>query len=156
MSCRITHTQSSNIHPSPIYLTPAPWFSVVSPFLQFTTPHHVTASHPSPGDNQAKLSSRNSISKICIRALHSFPSFAHCRAASTVIPLLPKTAFTRSIQPNLGLHRTPLRLHPLSTPFWKYGAHPFFPQGQTISILSDPLCSLPPYLFQFNYVPFHS
>ena len=29
--------------------------------------------------------------------------FLHCRAASTVIPLLPKATFTPSIQPNLGL-----------------------------------------------------
>ena len=39
-------------------------------------------------------------------ALHSLRSFAHCRAASTVFPLLPKTTFTPSIQPNLGLTRT--------------------------------------------------
>ena len=32
----------------------------------------------------------NSISYIYKRALHSFLSFAHCRLASTVIPLLPK------------------------------------------------------------------
>ena len=32
--------------------------------------------------------------------------FFHCRAASTVIPLLPKATYTSSIQPNLGLPRT--------------------------------------------------
>ena len=48
----------------------------------------------------------NSFSYICTRALHSFRSFAHCRAASTVIPLLPKATFTPFIQPNLGLPRT--------------------------------------------------
>ena len=48
----------------------------------------------------------NSFSYICTRALHSFRSFAHCRAASTVIPPLPKSTFTPSIQPNLGLPRT--------------------------------------------------
>ena len=46
------------------------------------------------------------ISFICTRALHSFISFAHCSASSTVIPLLPKDTFTPSIQPNLGLPRS--------------------------------------------------
>ena len=53
----------------------------------------------------------NSFSYIWTRALHSFRSFAHCRAASIVIPLLPKATFTPSIQPNLGLPLT----HPLLT-----------------------------------------
>ena len=35
-----------------------------------------------------------------------FRSFAHWRAASTVIPLFSKATFTPSIQPNLGLPRT--------------------------------------------------
>ena len=43
---------------------------------------------------------------ICTRDLHSFLSFAHCRAASTFIPLLLKATFTPSIQPNLGQRRT--------------------------------------------------
>ena len=52
----------------------------------------------------------NSFCYVCTRALHSCWSFAHCRAASTVIPLLPKATFTPSIQPNLGLIRTRLPL----------------------------------------------
>ena len=48
----------------------------------------------------------NSFSYICTRAIHSFLSFAHCRAASAVILLLPKDTFTPSIQPNLGLPGT--------------------------------------------------
>ena len=47
-----------------------------------------------------------SIIYMCTKTLHSFLSFAHYRAASTVIPLLPKATFTPSIQPNLGLPRT--------------------------------------------------
>ena len=39
-------------------------------------------------------------------ALHSLISFAHCRAASTVVPLLPKAIFTPCIQTNLGLPST--------------------------------------------------
>ena len=46
----------------------------------------------------------NSFSYICTRALHSFLCFVHCRAASTVIPLLPNATFLPpSIWPNLGL-----------------------------------------------------
>ena len=47
-----------------------------------------------------------SITYICTKALHSMLSSADCRAASTVIPLLPKATFTLSIQHNLGLSRT--------------------------------------------------
>ena len=35
-----------------------------------------------------------------------------------------------------------LHLLPLSTPFWPYDTHPFFPHAQTISILSDLLYSM--------------
>ena len=52
------------------------------------------------------MAALNSFSYICTRALHAFRSFAHCRAASTVTPLLPKATFTPSIQPNLRLPRT--------------------------------------------------
>ena len=84
-------------------------------FYSLSQPHHVTASVPSPCDNhqstggrsdrtqgQAKMAGWNSFSYICTRALHSFRSFAHCRAASTAIPLLPKATLTPSILPNLG------------------------------------------------------
>ena len=50
MSSQITHTWSSTYTPEHIYLTSAPWFSIVAPFLQ-CIPTAVTASHPSPGDN---------------------------------------------------------------------------------------------------------
>ena len=43
---------------------------------------------------------------IYTRGLHSFQSSAHCRAASTVVPLLSKATFAQSIQPNLCLPRT--------------------------------------------------
>ena len=89
-------------------------------------------------------------------ALHSFRSFAHCHAASTVIPQLPNSTFTSSIQPNLGLPRTRLPLLRPSTPYWPYGTHPFFPHAQTISILSDLLYLLTLFLFQLSYAPLHS
>ena len=87
--------------------------------LVFSTAHYLTASLPihvittrawKGGQKEysakQKISAWNSFSSICTRALHSFRSFAHCLAASTVIPMLPKATITLSIQPNLGLPRT--------------------------------------------------
>ena len=136
-------------------------FSIRLNFHSLPQPHHGTASHSSPGDDhqstggqsektqgQAKMAVWNSLSYICSRALHSFLSFAHCRAASTVIALLPKATFTPSIQPNLGLPRTH---HPLTSAIntllaIRYSS--ILPRTQTISILSDPLFSLTAFLFQ--------
>ena len=97
------------------------------------------------------------------QGLSTLSYLSRCRAASTVIPLSPKT-FTPSILPNLGLKASgrqkpragillevdlsvrpesyyyylvpDLRLLPPSTSFWPYGAHSFFPHAQTISILN--------------------
>ena len=44
-----------------------------------------------------------------------------------------------------------LHLLPPSTPFWPYGTHPFFPHAQTISILSDLLYLLTPFLLQLSW-----
>ena len=53
---------------------------------------------------------------ISTRALRSFRSFTHCHIASIVIPLLPKSTFTPSIRPNLGLPRTrPPLTSPINT-----------------------------------------
>ena len=49
-----------------------------------------------------------------------------------------------------------LQLLPPSTPFLLYGTHPFIPHAQTISIISDPLYSQTPFLFQLSYVPLNS
>ena len=77
-----------------------------------------------------------------------FPSF-HCRAGSTVIPLLPKANFMPSIQPNLGLPRTSPPLTSANYTFLTMRSYLFSPRVQTISILSDPLYSPAPLLFQF-------
>ena len=122
--------------------------SFLRPFYSLPQPPHVTESHPSPSDNQKSKggcpkehrASKNGHVKLIQFYLHQgSPLFSIFRAASTVIPLLPKAYFTPSIQPNLCLPRTDLHLLPPSTPFWPYGTHPFFPHAQTISILSDPL-----------------
>ena len=49
-----------------------------------------------------------------------------------------------------------LHLVSLSTPFWPYDTDPFFPYAQIISILTDPLYSPTPFLFQLSYAPLHS
>ena len=46
-----------------------------------------------------------------------------------------------------------LHLLPPSTPFRSYGTHPFYPHAHTISILTDLLYSLTPFLFQLSYAP---
>ena len=48
MSSQITHTQSSTYTPQPIYLTSV---QQLCHFYSLTQPHHVTASHPYPGEN---------------------------------------------------------------------------------------------------------
>ena len=110
ISNQITYTQSS---------THTPRFSVVALLLQFIPTASCNGIPPSTGDNhqstgersertqgQAKIASWISFSYICTRALYSCRSFAHWRAASTVIILLPKATFTPSILPNLGIPRT--------------------------------------------------
>ena len=172
---RGSHVKSDNTHTIIKHtpLNPYTWhlrldLQQLLPFYSLSQPHHVMASNHSPGDNnqstwgrsertqgQAKMASWNSFSYICTMALLSFRSFAHRRAASTVIPLSPKATFTPSIQPNLGLPRTRPPLTSASNTLLLYGTHPFFPHAQTISILSDLLYSLTPFLFQFSYVPLH-
>ena len=116
-------------------------------FLQFITPLSVNPSHLQvittrarevvPKEHGAMQKwPRATFSYIRTRALHSFLSFAHCRAASTVSSLLPKATFTPSIQPNLGLPRPALHLLPPSTPIWPYDTHSFLPHELTISIFS--------------------
>ena len=170
MSSQVQHTQSHQ----ETHLSPYTWqlrldFHYLRPFYSLSQPHHVMASIPSSCDNhqsmggqsertqcQAKMAVLNSSSYTCTRALHTFRSFAHCRAASTIIPLLPNATFTPpSSLTSVSLVPIQHWLQP-STPFWPYGNHPFFPYSQTISILSDLLYLLTPFLFQLSYAPLHS
>ena len=100
---------------------------------------------------QAKTTAWNSFSYFCTRALHSFRSFAHWRAASIVIPLLPKATFTPSIQLTSVSLVPSLQLLPPSKPFWPNDTHTFFPHAQTISILCNLLYSLTLFIFQLSY-----
>ena len=114
MSSPITRAQSPTIHPLAHILGSCAFISVVEPFLQFIPtpswngipPLSRCISTQKEHRNHAKMAAWNSIIYIRTRALHSFLSLAHRRAASTVIPLLPKATFTPSIQPNLRLPRT--------------------------------------------------
>ena len=108
-SDNITHIQSSNIHSIAHILDTCPLIFSSCALLT------VSASRPCPGTNHQSMGGRsertpgqakNGLVKliqlhICTRALRSFLSLAHCRAASTVIPLLPKATFTPSIHPAL-------------------------------------------------------
>ena len=127
------------------------------------------ASHSSPGDTyqstggrseitqcQAKMAAWNSFSYLWTRDLHAFLSFARCRAASTVIPLLPKPTSTPSIQPNLAVPRTRSPLPSAINTLLAIRYSPFFPRAQTISILSDLIYSLTHFLFKLFDAPLHS
>ena len=166
MSSQIKHTHSHQDNPkAPILDTWALIFSRCALFVVY--PNCIMWRHPSPlhvittraweggsKENSAKQKlprETHSVTYVCTRA-----SFVHCHATSTVIPLLPKATFTLSIQPNLCLPRTRPPLTSPSTPFWPYGIHPFFPHAQTISMLSDMLYSLTPFLIQLPYAPLHS
>ena len=121
MSSQITQT-IINIYPLAHVLDICALIFSSCAFLSLSQQHHVTASHPSPGDNHrstgavwkntgpSKNGSVKLIQYICTRALHSFRSFAHWRAASTTIPLLSKATFTKYIQLSLGVPRTLLPL----------------------------------------------
>ena len=152
MSCQITHTNHQH--------TP------LSPYIYRLSQHHITASQPSPGDNhqstggwsertlgQAKIAAWDLFSYICTRALHSFRSFADCRAAYTVISLCTKPPSQHPSSITSVFLVPTLHLLPPSTPFWPYGTHPFFLHAPTINKISDLLYSLTPFLLQLWYAP---
>ena len=143
-------------------------FKLLRPFTIY--PNRIMQRHPTPlqvittraRDGGPKEHShkqewpRETFCYICTRALHSFLSFAHCRAASNVIPLLPKATFTPSFQPNLGL---PCTLTPLTSSINTLLATRYstiLSTSQTISILSYLLYLLTPFLFQLSYASLHS
>ena len=103
------------------------------------------------------MSKRNSFSYICTRALHSFRSFTHWHAASTVIPPLPKATFSPSMQPNLGLPRIRPPLTSainalLAIRYW-FILSTF--QNHLNTHLSASLANSP-FLFQLSFAPLHS
>ena len=170
MSSQITHTQSSNIHPLAHILDICAL--VFSSWALFTvypnrnmkrhpTPLQVitrTAQEGGPKEHRAKqkwppethsvtyapgLSTFSDLSRIDAQPLPSFlccprpPS--HHPSSLTSVSLVPA-----------------LHLLPPSTPFWRNDTHRLFPHAQTISIISDLLYSITPFLFQLSYTPLHS
>ena len=128
-----THT-INNIHPLAHILDICPL--IFSHYALFTV--YPTGGRFERKNGQAKMVAWNSFCYMCTNALHSFRSFVHWRAASTVIYLLPKATFTLSIQRITSVSLIPaLHLLPPSASFWPFGTHPFFPHPQTISNLSD-------------------
>ena len=167
MSSQIKHTHSHQDTP----LSPYTWhlpldIKELRPFFSLYQPHHVTASYASTGDNQqstggrlertqgkAKMAAWNSFSYICTTLPDLSlidgqppPSFLCCPRTPSYHP---SSLTSVSLAP--AFH-----LLPPSTPFWPYGTHIFFPHAQTISMLSDLLYSLTPFLFQLSYAPLHS
>ena len=68
------------------------------------TSHRAQEGAPKEPRNQAKMAAESQSSTYAPwRSLYSFSTFAHCLAASAVIPLLPMATFTQCIQHNLGL-----------------------------------------------------
>ena len=96
----------------------------------------------------------NSFSYICTTALDSFRSLIRAFLRSLYRHFSVAQCMSPSSQPfsqtSVSLVPT-LHLLPPSTPFWPYDTHKFFPHAQTISILSDLLYSLTPFLFQLSY-----
>ena len=116
-----------------------------SPFYSLSQPHHVTAFHPSSGDNhqstgwlsertqgKAKIATWNTISYIYVPGpstlsylsrifSHPPPSFLCC----------PRTPSHHLSSPT-SVYRVPAHhLLMQSTPFWPCDTHPFFPHAQT-------------------------
>ena len=122
---RGNHVNSDNTHTiiQHTHLSPYTWylrlFSVVEPFLQFIPTASCNGIQPlqvittRAREGGPKEHRANSVRYMWLSQIHvhrGSPLFPICRAASTVIPLLPKATFTPSIQPNFGLHRTRLQL----------------------------------------------
>ena len=159
-----THTKSLKIHTLAHILDTCPFifsncalFTVYHNCIPPLSPQVITtrAREGSQKEHRAKQK-RNSLSYICTRAFHSFLPFAYYRTASLVIPLLPKATFTTSIQPNLCLPRTCNPLTSAINTFLAIRYSSILSHAQTISILSDLLYSLTPFLFQLSYTPLHS
>ena len=70
---------------------------------------------------QAKMAALNLFRYICTRAFNAFRSFAHCRAASTVIPLLPSHRSLHTVLTMLNLTCCFL-LFDNTEQIWKRGA----------------------------------
>ena len=144
MSSQITHTQSSTYTSKPIYLTSAPWFSVVAQFLQFipTAPCNGIPSlsrwykHQSTGGRSERTQGQAKNGSVKLILLHMyqgsplFPIFRELTPAVAALQARPPSHHPSSLT---SVSLVPaLHLLPPSTPFWPYGTYPFFILAQTI------------------------
>ena len=176
MSSQIIHKHSIKIHPFAHILDS--WALIFSSCALFTVyPNRIMWRHPSPlhviTTRARWLSHGAEGGPKEHRAKQRWPSETH---SVTYVPGLstpsgfsrivaqPPPPFLCCLRPSshhpssltsVYLVPVPHWLQP-STPFWPYGNHPFFSHAQTISILSDLLYSLTPFLFQLSYAPLHS
>ena len=82
------------------------------------------------------------IFRALLRSLHRYSSVAQGHRHTIHASRLTSVSFIFAIH-----------LLPPSTLFWPYGTHPFFPHAQTVSILSDLLYSLTPFLLLRLFMP---
>ena len=70
MSSQITHTHNHPTHtPQPIYLTPAPWFSVVTQFWQFIKKKYIYILFRQRGHRDSDMSYKNIITRAKINQI---------------------------------------------------------------------------------------
>ena len=159
MSGRITHT-SSNIHLfAHIFESCTLIFSICA-LYSLSQPHHVTASHPSPGDNHQSTGGRPNEHRDKQKWPPETHSITYIPRLSTLYNLSrivsqPPQSFLSC--PSPPVHHpssltsvylvSALHLLPPSASFLIYGTDPFFRHAQTISILSDLLYSITPFIF---------
>ena len=118
---QITHTQPSKIHPlanildtCSLIISSCAIFAVYLNRIMYRHPtplQVITARVQEGGPKEYRAKQKwprktHLVTYICTKALHSFLSFVHCHAITTVIPPLPRATFTPSIEPNLSLPRT--------------------------------------------------
>ena len=158
MSSQITLTQSSNTH----LLAHIPGTcALIYPnrIIQwYPNPLHVII-HQSAGGLSKKM---QGLAKMAPKSSTYEPGLSTPSYLSRIVGqpppsclCCPRTIFTPSIQPNLCL---PSTRPPLSSTINTLLAIPYtlHVRAQTISILSDPLCSSTPFLYQLSYAPPHS
>ena len=164
-----SHVKSDNTRtiitytPLPIYLTLAPWFSVVAPFLQFIPTASYNGIPPLSKwwpPKHGRAVQKNTVPSKKGRETHSVtyvPGHSILFDLQHIV-VQPPPSFLCCARPpshnpssltSVSLVPVPHLLLP-PTPFWPYGTHPLFQHAQTISTLSDLLNSLTPFLFRLS------
>ena len=120
--------------------------------------HHVTASHPSPGDKppeRGRAVRKNTGTKQNGRVIY-ICTWAYSQRSLHSHPSAPKATCTPSIQPNLCLPHTRSPLTSAINTVFTIRSSSMLSTSPIISLLSDPLYSSTHFLFQLFYAPLHS